>query len=247
MDRLAGVLGDLETDAIDFLNKEMRRLNEGGRSRFGDFTRKLRRGWGGNEPAERPHRLAGKRWSVQFQEDPDGELDPGDVKVVTVLAPRADLPASPGTATQRIIATTRRLGVMETTESTVPVRPPASSRGRPVRAVFRYEDDSGRKEYEMTTDTIVIGRRAPKVHVDLNLQTSADVSREHARVRYRGGKFWIQDLSTFGTWVDGNRVESARRVAGEGFQDEDFWTELPDGSTVDLASIVKLGFEVRQS
>ena len=56
----------------------------------------------------------------------------------------------------------------------------------------------------MTKDEIVIGREAPDVWVDLSLDTSLDVSREHARLqRTPEGTFRIKDLSKLGTTVNG--------------------------------------------
>jgi hypothetical protein len=36
--------------------------------------------------------------------------------------------------------------------------------------------------------------------------SNAMISRHHANVFYRGGTYWIEDLSKNGTWVDNQRV-----------------------------------------
>jgi hypothetical protein len=40
------------------------------------------------------------------------------------------------------------------------------------------------------------------------------VSRRHARITYRGGGFWLNDLGSMGgTWVDGAKLNAPRRIA----------------------------------
>ena len=102
----------------------------------------------------------------------------------------------------------------------------------------------GAHAYAMEKDEIVIGRRAENVWVDLHLDTAVDVSREHVRVRYRGGTFRIKDLSTYGTVVNGRRLQPSLVVEEEEERDLDHWEELPDGATIQLASVITLEFEV---
>ena len=60
----------------------------------------------------------------------------------------------------------------------------------------------------MTKDRIKIGRGAADTWVDLRLHTKQDISREHVQVRLdtASGKFFIKDLSTYGTSVDGKKL-----------------------------------------
>ena len=40
------------------------------------------------------------------------------------------------------------------------------------------------------------------------------VSRRHARIAYRQGRYWLSDLGSMGgTWVDGTRLSAPRRIA----------------------------------
>jgi predicted component of type VI protein secretion system len=40
------------------------------------------------------------------------------------------------------------------------------------------------------------------------------VSRRHARIAYRQGAFWLSDVGSMGgTWLDGTKLNTARRVA----------------------------------
>jgi hypothetical protein len=112
-------------------------------------------------------------------------------------------------------------------------------------ARIAYKDDSGQREFWVVKDEIVIGRDAPDVWVDLRLETSLDVSREHARLRRapESGTFRIKDLSKLGTTVNGKSLPASLEGSGEGERDHDRWTDLPDRARIGLAAIVFLDFE----
>ncbi len=105
-------------------------------------------------------------------------------------------------------------------------------------AVIDYEEQGEQKSFELKEDcdSVLIGRGALDVWVDLRLRTLADVSRRHSQVRRDAeDRFWIQDLSQYGTWVDGRQVPAEGEI------------ELRDGSVIDLAGVTKLRFRlVRQ-
>jgi hypothetical protein len=175
------------------------------------------------------------QWHVAFQLDPDESLPPGAVMVTADLAVGEEQIYSVGTKTQRI-STTRYLGKMESKVET------AAAARRPL-AYFYYVDDGGPKTFQMTSEEIVIGRKAPDVWVDLDLETSLDVSREHARIRRRAGRFEIKDLSAYGTKVNGQEVPPSLQSVGGVDRDVDLWLDLNDGAVIDLAGIVELRFQ----
>jgi len=176
------------------------------------------------------------RWFIRFQEDPNGALQPGDIQVVSEFAQQAAAGYGSGTPTHRI-STTRRLG-RSTTQ-----REPAGAATAYAR--IAYKDDSGAREFWVVKDEIVIGRDAPDVWVDLRLETSLDVSREHARLRRAadGGGFRIKDLSKLGTTVNGKALPASLEGSGDTERDLDRWTDLPDRARIGLAGIVFLDFE----
>ena len=62
----------------------------------------------------------------------------------------------------------------------------------------------------MCKDTLSIGRGGSAVWVDVQVFTTAKVSREHCRVRRdQSGRFFIQDASSWGTSVDGVTIPPA--------------------------------------
>jgi hypothetical protein len=233
-DYLRTIFGELEEEAKTLLETELTRLN---RRSTPSWSRLLRRKEGPEAPGMQYVSAEGK-WTVRFQEDPNGTLNPGDIEVVSEFA--NPLPASygAGSKTHRI-STTRRLGELgpavvkrETIEAPVAL------------ARLDYKDDKGAKTFFMTKGEIVIGREAPDVWVDLRLETSLDVSREHARLqRTAEGAFRIKDLSKLGTTVNG--VPLARSLeANEGdVKDLDSWAELPDKARIGLAGVLHLDFE----
>lgn len=100
-------------------------------------------------------------------------------------------------------------------------------------AYLRYADQDGQKTFEMTRNQIVIGRGGRSYWVDLKLETLPDVSREHCRIRRDGetGRFTIEDVSQFGTAVNGKPVG------------RNSWAELPNRATISLAGVIDLRWE----
>ena len=83
---------------------------------------------------------------------------------------------------------------------------------------------------------MVIGRGGRSYWVDLRLETLPDVSREHCQIRRdpATGKFFIKDLSTFGTTVGGARVPSS---------DHNVEAALPAKASIHLADVITIQFK----
>ena len=82
---------------------------------------------------------------------------------------------------------------------------------------------------------ITIGRRETSNNPDVALH-EPEISKYHARVQQRGNDFFIMDEgSTNGTWVDGRRIR------------QHAWEPLGDGSTITLASLIELEFNIEAS
>jgi pSer/pThr/pTyr-binding forkhead associated (FHA) protein len=120
----------------------------------------------------------------------------------------------------------------------------------PVLATIAYEDESGRHVYEVRKPEIVIGRGGVGYWVDLKLDVVADVSREHARLRRdeTSGRFYIKDLSRFGTTVDGRPIASSVETR-RGDERRDLGVEelLPPVARIGLAGLVFLDFKATPS
>jgi FHA domain len=243
-DRLRTLFGELEEEAKTLLDSELARLNRGPASAFPRILRKKKT----DEPAPAPKYVSAEgRWSVRFQEDPNGTLNPGDVEVVSEFARPPEAGFGAGSKTHRI-STTRKLGQMTTRRDTTESTQVAAGTQAIEPAGFArlvYKDDRGAVQtFPITKDEIVIGRQAPDVWADLSLDTSLDVSREHARIqRTPEGVFRIKDLSKLGTTVNGVPVPRSLESADGGVRDLDRWEPLPDKARIGLAGVIYLDFE----
>jgi hypothetical protein len=230
--RFEGILTVLQEQTARALDEELLKLNATPLGR-----RMLDRVLGSPPPVENPAR----EWQVEFLPDPDGEVGDGDILIQSDLV----LPSreEPG-AGQR----TRRISTMHVGNRTT-VREHISTATRPAGsqpvARLSYSDDAGPHTFEWVNDVITVGRGGAAFHVDVRIASSADVSREHLRIRRDpSGSFFVSDVSMLGTTVNGRRlpkgydeVDGQRR--GNGVE-----TPLPGGSRIGLADTVYLEFDL---
>lgn len=258
--RLESIVPILQEETIRALTEELDRLNNP--SGLRRYSHRLK-----GESAPRVQTPSGE-WQVEFVMDPDGELAEGDILIDSELM----LPAQPelgvGQRTRRI--TTAHAVERTADEQAAPEAPPAhvrpgpggqadpgsSGRGddRTVRThapaaprVFArlvYEDKAGRHTFDIGSDRILIGRGSTTAPVDVRIESSVDVSREHARIRRdpATGQCFLIDLSTLGTTLNGrhvprgyDEVDGVRRETG-------VETPIPDGARIGLADTVFLEF-----
>jgi hypothetical protein len=237
-DHLRTLFGELESEAKALLDAELARLNRGSMPALARILPKKKDA----EPAAPKYVSAEKQWTVRFQEDPNGTLNPGDVEVVSEFARPPEAGYGAGSKTHRI-STTRKFGQTQMSSRRDTVIEATMDSQTPAHARIVYQDDRGKHTFLMTKDEIVIGRHAPDVWVDLSLDTSLDVSREHARLQKTSeGKFRIKDLSKLGTTVNGTPVPRSLEAA-DGERGLDHWVDLPDKARIGLAGVVYLDFE----
>ena len=188
-------------------------------------------------------------WEVYLQPDRDGELKRGQLGIVSSLA----LPPPPeygGTPTTRIVKSVVGHGHRTATATEVP-RQAAATAAAPApgvvdaaeRARLSYEDEQGRHLFVMKKDVLSIGRGGSAAWVDVQVDAATRVSREHCRLRRDpNGRFYIQDVSLWGTSVDGQplppAVKNEQGVAHPG--DE---RPLPSRARIALADAVVIEFE----
>lgn len=174
-------------------------------------------------------------WQIRILENTDDDVDPGDIVIHSELAMPAKDELGAGAMTKRIA--TRRLAGAEKSaaESYEPVAaPPSPGKDEAgVHATIDYEDAGGRKTFRMTKDQIVAGRGGRDYWTDLKFETVPDVSREHFRLRRdpESGKFFLTDLSSLGTTIDGKPAS------------KDAETELPGKARIGLAGVLVLDFQ----
>lgn len=86
------------------------------------------------------------------------------------------------------------------------------SRSSPV--LLQYDGATPGKKFMLTTDTVIIGRRADRVHVWVD---DASVSRQHCRLVFDGNRAIVQDLGSLNhTYINDKQVmQSAELVHGD--------------------------------
>lgn len=230
--RLEGIIPRLQAEATRALDEELARHNRPSWLRRQASSLGLPAWpWRRRAPLEN----AAPRWHIEFLPDTDGDLAAeGDIIVHSDLMLAPDLELGVGERTRRI--TTVRMGEHQTTRANV-VAAKAPMGG--VRARLVFEDNLGRHEHDVVSSQTTIGRGGLAFPVDVRVSTSEDVSREHARIRRdeQTGQFFLIDLSTLGTTLNGRHVP--RGVEGE--------TSLPPRARIGLADTVFLDFEQVQS
>jgi FHA domain len=232
--RLEGIIPILRQQTLQALSEELEKLN--GRRSLRGLIRRWR-----DTPPEPHFRNAGGEWQVEFLADPDGEMAEGDLLIDSELI----LPANPdlgvGERTRRI--TTTHGQRTQTREHTINRTVPVGA--NPV-ARLEYDDDAGHHSYEMSKDSVTIGRGGIAYPVDVRIVSSPDVSREHARLRRdpQTGRFFLIDLSTLGTTLNGRHVPKGYDEIEGAKRENGAETALPDTATIGLAETVVLEFRV---
>ncbi len=199
-------------------------------------------------------------WTVEIHPDADDTLQPGEIEVVSELGSPEKADYGAGSQTRRILPKSAEAAVesptlaaesapvqeaevekpdTDSTRRTTPSAPPISEdtapttdpTSRKVLATIRYTDNAGPNVLQVTKDQIMVGRGGRSYWVDVRLDAPTDVSREHCRIRHEAGRFLLEDLSQYGTKVNGVPVEKDRPVT------------LPDRATIRLAEVIDLEWE----
>jgi hypothetical protein len=103
-----------------------------------------------------------------------------------------------------------------------------------------YRDDNGEHVHPINKDLIKIGRGGAEHWVDVMVSAGAQVSREHCRIRRdAAGRVFLQDVSTWGTYVNGQQVE---KFDGDAAGPEH---ELAHGASIRLADAVTIELLLR--
>jgi len=184
-----------------------------------------------------------REWHVDFLADSDNELAPGDILIHSeLMLPAAGDDLGAGQRTRRI--TTVHVGQRTTTREETVRRIETASVTTYAR--LRYTDNSGPHTFDITRDSITIGRGGIAYRADVRIDASADVSREHARIRRdaRSGAFFIVDLSTLGTTLSGKRLPKGYEEVEGTKRENGVETALASGACIGLAETVFLEFEI---
>ena len=186
-------------------------------------------------------------WTVEFHPDTEDKLGRGDLEIYSELASakRPDFGEGSMTrhVTKRLASGERSSERLPTSEATALAQPRA---GSPVFAYIRYEDAEGPQVFSVAKNQVVIGRGGKSFWVDLKLNSPPDISREHCRIRRDPGtgRFFLKDVSQFGTTIDGKRVPASLQSQDGQDRDQNIEAPLPSRAVIGLADSVFLQFEI---
>jgi pSer/pThr/pTyr-binding forkhead associated (FHA) protein len=129
--------------------------------------------------------------------------------------------------------------------TSAPAAPPRQAPSDGPIARLTYEDASGSHRFDVVADTVTIGRGGAAYKVDLRVAAAEDVSREHARIRRdrESGTFYLIDLSTLGTTLNGRHVPRGVLEADGVKRENGAESLLPDRARIGQAGTVFLDFE----
>ena len=233
--RLEGIISIVQAQTIQALADEITALNQG--SLLQRYAGRLL-----GQAAPRVE-IAGGAWHVEFLPDPDDELAEGDILVDSelLLPPTPELGAGEHTRRITTIHSTQRT----TTREHSSIRTSEPSAAAPV-ARLTYDDDTGHHTFDLSRDSITIGRGGLSYHVDVKISSSTDVSREHARIRRdpQSGQFFLIDLSSLGTTLNGRHVPRGFSDTDSNKRENGVETPLGDQARIGLADTVYLVFSV---
>ena len=129
----------------------------------------------------------------------------------------------------------------------VPAAATAESRVEAARGIAQlaYVDEQGPHVFVIRKDVVSIGRGGSAHWVDVQVTTGPRVSREHCRIRRAAdGHFFLQDLSTWGTSVNGQRVKPFVHTSSAGQLEETGQEhELSRDARIQLADALLIEFQ----
>jgi hypothetical protein len=182
------------------------------------------------------YKIACHDWDIEFL--PDGEVPVGDVEIHSELSEVVQ-PGYRGTKTTLMEREpTASVPRGSAHNDTTPKAPESTllRKADVVHAEFHYQDESGPQVYPMSQNKIRVGRGGDEAPMDLPLYTNDEVSREHLNVRRdpATGAYFVTDLSTNGTWLNGKRLRKSTEEP------------LPDGAELNLGEVLAVHFQVKK-
>ena len=223
----------IELDVQQCLNAAVERMN--GRSSLLNFVLPKR------PPVEVPR----GGWAIHIKPALNGDVGPGELAIHSRLSVPQATKFGGGAGTVRIAQTvvsgTERRTLERDEPHTAAVGAANVRRSTGARAArLTYSDETGEHEFAIAKELVKIGRGGAAHWVDVALVAGSKVSREHCRIRRdAAGRYFLQDLSTWGTFLNGQRVPKFEGT-GQDAQER----ELTDGASIKLADQVTLAFHL---
>jgi hypothetical protein len=197
--------------------------------------------------SEMEYKILASDWSIEFFADHEGKLAPGEIEINSQLAAAPPVEYGDGALTRNI--TKRDAEGQLTSRLSAGATASPKETTEQIFAYLRFENGGQPQVYPMTKNQVVIGRGGKSFWVDVKLDAPPDVSREHCRLRRdpATGKFFLKDVSQFGTTVNGDRVPSSLEKKDGEDRDRNVEVPLSGRARIGLADVVTLEFEAAES
>lgn len=225
---IEGLVARIAGDVEKAVAQEISRLNAAASPRRG--LRGILRRPAGEPAIETPDKV-----EIFIQPDEDGEVPRGGLGIVSklLLAAPSEFAGPPTVRTVKtIVAEGRRTAT-------------AVESGAGRRATLTYRDDVGDQLVPILKDLVKIGRGGSGAWADVQVFSTPKVSREHCWiVRDQDGRFFIRDVSVWGTSVNGQPLPPAERSAEGTVSAPGAQTELPASARIQLADALVMDFRV---
>jgi hypothetical protein len=235
-DRLRPLVPRVKKEAVTALEEKLRSLNKAAEP-------KLRLPGVAPKKGKPKFETLGD-WSVDLHENMDDDAPEHPLVIHSTFPAAAEPDDRVGTLTERV---TKRTAAGETTTTaTMRSGPVETSRAAGlVFASLSYDDDAGSQTNQMTKELIKVGRGGVDRWVDLKLKSKKDISREHLQIRRdpASGNFFIKDLSSLGTTVDGKRVPPSIENVDGSDVDKNVEVPLPPKCRIGLAGVMTIDFK----
>lgn len=242
-------------DTRETLQEELERLNrelKTGQATDGwGWVRAILRFISGKTFKRRPIKNIGQHWFIELQRDIDNRIPP-ERPFLVVANFDEEKPPNPNSiygtlpVSADLIHTLSTHDALRHANGSAGKLPLEKETGTPVRTLdtlarILYTTSDGRTkkaDIKPGQNPFRIGRGGPRHDVHLRVPVDTDVSREHCYIRYTESGFEIQDVSSNGTWVNGEKLP------GPDTRSESSWTSLPDKASINLANLFTLDFEI---
>ena len=243
-ERIEGIVPRLVSELQRSLSDEVKKINQG-RERSGGVLSRLIA-----QDEAPPIEVPAGGWQVHIHPDRNDTLKPGHLGIESMLPLPAPVEFGGPPTTRIVKSVVTETGRSSTTIEVGPQPPVPQPSAEPdlhERATLTYTDEQGPHTFSMRKDTLSIGRGGSSVWVDVQVIASSKVSREHVRLRHeRGGRFFIQDVSSWGTSVNSHPLPAA--VKGpDGVLQAGAERQLPASAQIQLADALVIHFEGKPS
>lgn len=239
-ERIEGIVPRLVAELHRALTDEVERMNQG-RARSGGVLSRLI----AQEEAP-PIEVPAAGWEVHIHADRNNALKPGHLGIESLLPLPAPVEFGGPPTTRIVRSVLTETGRSSTTIEVAQDAAPAAEPDARERATLTYDDEAGHHVFSMRKDALSIGRGGSSVWVDVQVIAASQVSREHVRLRHDGGgRFSIQDVSSWGTSVNGEPIPPAEK-GPDGVIRPGAARELPSPARIELAGALVMHFERTQ-